>query len=278
MQAHKYSLGAAKSLKGIIVRATTGYLSPSKPRIFAHRGLSRGAEGQVLDENTIPAFQAAIEAGATHIETDIQVTKDGIPVLFHDDDLSRVTEDAYGKSKISELTFQQIRSVRLTHGGEIPSLAEALDQLSEARFNLDFKVNEAVRPGCKVLIEQNAVDRVLVSAFSESRRKAVLRQIARPIATSAGGALVIWAYVFSKLGVRWFLVRLLRDVNALQIPVSAGPMRFATQRFIASIRSVGVEIHFWTINDPQEMRNLVALGADGIVTDRTDLAVSALLG
>lgn len=259
------------------MRSTTGYLSPSKPRIFAHRGLALGADGEALDENTIPAFRAAIAAGATHIETDIQVTKDGVPVLFHDDDLSRVTENAV-PSKIGELSYQQIQAVELTNGGQIPSLAEALEQLGAARFNLDFKVGKAVQPGCRVILEQNAADRVLVSAFSEGRRRAVLRQLGKPVATSAGGALVIWSYVFARLGASRSLKWLLRDVNALQIPVSAGALKFGTKKFISSVAAVGVEVHFWTINDPDEMKRLVALGADGIVTDRADLAVAALRG
>ena len=259
------------------MRATTEYLSPSKPRIFAHRGFTTPADGDVLDENTIAAFAAAIVAGATHIETDIQVTSDGVAVLFHDDDLSRVTQNPPIHRKISELSFQEVQAVRLTHGGQIPALIDALDSLREVRFNLDFKVNEAVKPASKVINDLNAAERVLVSAFSERRRHQVLREIAQPVATSAGSALVVWSYLVSKIGAGWLLKILLRNVNALQIPVSAGPFDFASPRFISSVQRCGVEVHFWTINAPSQMKKLIALGADGIVTDRTDLAATAFL-
>jgi len=66
------------------------------------------------------------------------------------------------------------------------------------------------------------------------------------------------------------------NIDALQIPVSQGRMRLDSPRFIANVKRHGAEVHYWTINDPAEMRRLVAAGANGIVTDRADLAVQTL--
>lgn len=104
------------------------YFSPAKPRIFAHRGL---AEPLNLDENTIPAFQAAIDHGATHLESDTQATSDGHAVLFHDPDLKRV---AGIDALVSELTLTEVSEIRLANGGTIPTLFEALTHFPTALF------------------------------------------------------------------------------------------------------------------------------------------------
>jgi glycerophosphoryl diester phosphodiesterase len=65
-------------------------------------------------------------------------------------------------------------------------------------------------------------------------------------------------------------------VQALQIPTRASRVRFDSPAFIKAMTKAGLEIHFWTINDSDEMRRLIDLGAHGIVTDRTDIAVNTL--
>ena len=65
-------------------------------------------------------------------------------------------------------------------------------------------------------------------------------------------------------------------MQALQIPTNQGSIRFDSPGFIAAVRAAGLEIHYWTINEPEEMKRLIGLGAQGIVTDRTDLAVKTL--
>ena len=249
------------------------YLYPTTaPRVLAHRGLTIDAFGSPIDENTIPAFARAMEVGATHIESDIQVTADGVAVLFHDDDLARV---AGIPSKISEVSIADLRSISLDHGGCIPTLQEALDSLPNARFNLDFKVAAAVSAGSKVIQESRAIDRVLVASFSDARRLGAQALLPGAVA-SAGSGTLLACRLLSAMGARnpaWAL----RGAAAIQVPVSSGPILFASKKFIGKLASTGIETHFWTINNPDEMKRLVALGAAGVVTDRADLAVAALL-
>ena len=91
---------------------TTAYLDPhpgTRPRIFAHRGLTYSGDKQVADENTVASFELAIAAGADYLESDIQVTKDQVPVLFHDTDLKRLV----GKqTRISDLTLSELQQIR----------------------------------------------------------------------------------------------------------------------------------------------------------------------
>jgi glycerophosphoryl diester phosphodiesterase len=246
------------------------YLSPALPRVFAHRGF---AVAPGVSENTIPAFFAALELGATHIETDVQVTKDGVPVLFHDIDLFRV---AGIERKIHELTSDQLAEVWLSDGGRVPTLREALVELPEARFNLDLKVWAAIQPVTELVRELNANDRVLLSSFSERRRAAAISALGMPVVSSAGGMRVLGLWAASKLGLESLIHRLAKPVHALQIPTGKGLIRFDSPAFISSMTQAGLELHYWTINDADEMRRLIGLGAHGIVTDRTDVAVNTL--
>jgi glycerophosphoryl diester phosphodiesterase len=241
------------------------YFSPAKPRIFAHRGL---AEPLQLDENTIPAFQAAIEHGATHLESDTQATKDGHAVLFHDSDLNRVAKiDA----AVSELTLEELRSIRLSHGGQIPTLFEALTHFPAALFNLDIKTKLAIDPTIQAIEDAKAHNRVLVSSFSNPTRRSALRKLSQPVATSASASIALAAWAshtfFFGIGFR----RILSNVDALQVPVKLGVVDFSKNSFIARVQRHKTEIHFWTINDPAQMNNLLDAGADGIVSDRVDL-------
>jgi len=99
----------------------TGYLGvipDSRPRILAHRGLVYEGGKQVVDENTIDSFELALAAGADYLETDLQLTKDGIAVLFHDSDLFRLVGS---KKSISSLTYSELEQIKLPFGGTIPT-------------------------------------------------------------------------------------------------------------------------------------------------------------
>ena len=118
---------------------TTGYLGThpkTRPRIFTHRGLTFQGNTQVADENTLTAFELALEAGADYLESDIQVTKDLVPVLFNDQDLKRLLGK---KTLIADLTLAELKAVRLPFQGQIPTLSEALSKFPNAKFNLDIK-------------------------------------------------------------------------------------------------------------------------------------------
>ena len=249
-------------------KANHGYLSPALPRVFAHRGF---AAEPGISENTIEAFKAAIDLGATHLESDIQVTKDGIPVLFHDDNLSRV---AGLPQRVSDLLLSELLAVELKEGGRIPTLRQALLALPQARFNLDLKVRAAVLPTTRLISELGVEHRVLLASFSERRRAQAVRQV--QVASSAGSVRVLGLWLAAKLRFGSAVRFLAQPIQALQIPTGKGPIRFDSPEFMAQMVAAGLELHYWTVNDAAEMRRLIDLGAHGIVTDRTDIAVNTL--
>lgn len=249
------------------------YLSPANrrgiARVLAHRGLALDANGPTVDENTVAAFRAALDAGADYIESDIQVTRDGVAVLFHDDDLSRIAGDP---RRIDQISWSELAQIRLPLGEPIPSLQQALEQVPKALFNLDFKVSAAIEPAVAVINQLGAGNRILATSFSEQRRKLAVSKLALSVAESAGSVRVLGLYLTYRLGLRGWFNRLALAVDCLQIPVKASVMVFGSAKFIDWAHQAGLEVHFWTINDPDQMRQLILLGADGLVTDRADLA------
>lgn len=246
--------------------AKTDYFAGPQPRIFAHRGLHSHRAG--IDENSLEAFAQAIEFGATHIESDVHATKDGVAVLFHDETLERVSNTA---SAIADLTLSQLKEIRLTNGSFVPTLEEALIQFPEIKLNLDIKSEGAISPTASAILAQNAMARVLVSSFSNSRRQKALALLDRQVATSASSKQVVASWISHTFLFGAFFKRIVRNIDAFQIPTKQGPVRFDTARFIARANRNRVEVHFWTINDPIQMSRLIQLGAHGIVSDRVDL-------
>jgi glycerophosphoryl diester phosphodiesterase len=236
------------------------YLGPAGPRILAHRGLSLEAP-----ENTLLAFLAALAAGATHLETDVHATSDGVAVLSHDPTLP-------DGQAVNRFTMAQLGRIDLGGGQSYCSLAEALAAFPDARFNVDVKTAAAVLPAARAIRGAGAARRVLLTSFSETRRRRAVRAVpgAASSASAPGVALMLLAVT---LGQRWALPRLLRGISAVQVPERAGPVRIVTPRVIRRMHAIGVEVHVWTVNDPARMRLLLALGVDGLVTDRADLAV-----
>jgi glycerophosphoryl diester phosphodiesterase len=250
----------------------TGYLgaiSDSRPRIFAHRGLVFQGDRQVVDENTIDSFELALAAGADYLETDLQLTEDGVAVLFHDSDLSRLVG---AKQSVSSLTLSELKQIRLPFGGTIPTLQEALEKFPTAKFNLDFKTRSTESPGMAVIKANGAYERVLVSSFSEASRVRALSHSPVLITSSAGSSKVLASYTLARLNMTKPLADSLADVQALQIPTRMYGIDFTHPRFVEAVLNQDKEIHYWTINDPAEMISLFALGAHGIVTDRCDIA------
>ncbi|GAA2753731.1 glycerophosphodiester phosphodiesterase family protein [Amnibacterium kyonggiense] len=237
----------------------TGWFDELLPRILAHRGLALEAP-----ENSIAAFEAAIAAGATHLETDVRATADGVAVLVHD----ATTPDG---RDVSSLTLSELRAALPAAA----TLAEALTALPEARFNIDVKHAAAVAPTGVAVTAAAAAQRVLLTSFSGRRRREVLRLVPTA-ATSASSGSILGVVGGLRLRTPAVTRLALRRVHAVQIPERALRTDLATPWSIAEMHAAGVEVHFWVVNDPARMRELVARGADGIVTDRPDLARDAL--
>lgn len=246
------------------------------PRVLAHRGLITAAgEDSGVWENSAAAFAAAHAAGAEYIETDCQVTADGDVVLFHDSTLQRLVGDP---RSVSDVRTRELAAIFADHGGLL-TVAEALASFPTARFNIDVKTLDAAEPLGPILVDH--AQRVLVTSFSDANRRATIAATLRAgaavrPATSGGSRTIAALRAFSSL--RLSPARVLRDVDALQIPERHGVVKVLTPALIRAAHAHGVEVHVWTVNDPDDMRRLIASGVDGVVSDRADLALAALAG
>ncbi len=239
---------------------------------MAHRGFSRDGL-----ENSLAAFSAAVELGFRHLETDVHTTADGVLLLFHDETLDRVTD---GRGRISELSAETVALARINGAEPIPRFEELITAFPEARFNLDVKDWGSVAPLAAAIERYGLHDRVLIASFSDRRRRAVLKQLSRPAAGSAG---IVSNALFVLLGpvlpaplLRLAAGRALRGVHALQVPVRYGAVTVVTPGLIRRAHRYGLQVHVWTINETAEMHRLLDLGVDGIVTDRADLLKDVL--
>ncbi len=248
-------------------RGPSAFLAGDPPRILAHRGLALDAP-----ENTLAAFERAVRAGARYLETDVHATRDGVAVLSHDPDLARV---AGRGERIADLTLEELRGIPLPRGARVPTLAEALEAFPDSRFNIDVKALAAAPPTARAILDAGAVDRVLVGSFDEGRRRAAV-DLLPGVATSASAALVRRALLAVRLGARTAAARVLAQVDSIQVPLRSGPVAVVTPSLVRAFRSLGVEVHVWTINEPRVMDRLLDWGVDGIVTDRADLALEVV--
>lgn len=248
----------------------------SSPRVLAHRGLvTPEAAVDGIAENSFSAVALAHSAGATYVESDCHVTADGVVVLFHDDDLSRVTGDP---RPVSEVRAGELDTLMSDRGGLL-TLADALDAFPDVAFNLDVKAKAAAVPVGRLVAPHG--ERVLLTSFSDGRRAEALAAAEaagggiRP-ATSAGSATIARVLGAVTLRSPALVRRALRGVDALQIPERHGRARVLSPRLVEAAHRCGVEVHVWTVNDPDDMRRLLDTGVDGIVTDRADLALSVV--
>jgi glycerophosphoryl diester phosphodiesterase len=246
----------------------------ARPRVLAHRGLLTVADRrQGVAENSFTAVAAAHAAGAVYIESDCHLTADGTVVLFHDDDLSRVTGDP---RRVSQVSVRDMDALMADRGGLI-TLEQALDAFPAVRFNLDVKAKDAAPEVGRIVAPY--AHRVLLTSFSDERRRAALAAAERAgagirPATSAGSATI--ARVIGALSSRSsrLMRRALAGVDALQVPERHGRLRIVSPRLIEAAHRHDVEVHVWTVNEAGDMRKLLAMGVDGLVTDRADLALS----
>jgi glycerophosphoryl diester phosphodiesterase len=229
---------------------------------YSHRGFSPDGA-----ENSIAAFQAAVDLGYTHLETDARATADGVAIAFHDPMLDRVTNHT---GRLLELTWPQVRQARILGREPIPLLEEVLGGFAAARFNIDVKSDAAIGPTLDALRRTNSWHRVRLAAFSH-RRVAALRRSAGPAVASALSPQEVLALKLGRTRLPAGLAGSAELPAAAQVPLGSAALPLITRRFVAAAHRLGLQVHAWTINTRPEMTALFDLGVDAIMSDRADL-------
>ena len=260
-------------LLALLAMAVDTHAQQDRVLVMAHRG-GKG----LWPENTLLAFENALGAGTDVIETDIWQSKDGVIVISHDGEVDRTTN---GTGRIEDFTLEELKAQDAGHrwsrdgaypyrgkGLTIPTLQEALEALPDATFNIDIKDNRqgTVEGLCETLRAHKAEDRVVVASF-HADIIAEFRERCPDVRTAANSREILRFWVYTKIG----LDRILGpNAHAFQVPRRFGPIRIVTRAFISAAHRRGIEVHVWTVNDPEEMAELVEMGVDGIITDYPD--------
>jgi glycerophosphoryl diester phosphodiesterase len=244
-----------------------------RPTIIGHRG-SAG----LSPENTLESFAMALDHGAHILESDVHVTRDGVPILLHDPDLDRVCDRA---GLAAQYTWAEIRELDAGyhfadghgrypfrgHGIRIASLEEAFVRFPDARFNLEIKCtgDAAIAATLDLVAEHDRASRTLIAAGEDPIMQAVRRLLTRHSTAPAVGASLgeIVLSVSSALSGE----PMPAGVMALQIPAEFAGQKLATRELIDHAHAHDVAVHVWTINEIEEIAALLELGVDGIVTD-----------
>lgn len=231
-------------------------------------------------ENTVPAFNFAQQYGADIFEIDVRLSRDNEVMVFHDETLERTTN---GSGAVRAMTVTELKQLDAGYhfktdnsytargtGIKILTLTELLERYASARVNIDIKDADAAAVDAvgRTVEALGAVNRCVLASFHDAQvERCRLRFPGIRRSMSMGEIKRYYAR---------YLLGLLRgnshSAGLFQVPVSYYGLSLSGRRFIRSVHRGGGEINFWTINDPQLMRELLERGADGIVTDRADLA------
>jgi glycerophosphoryl diester phosphodiesterase len=249
------------------VSAAFEFLDHPGPIPYAHRG-----GGGERAENSMAAFAHAVELGFRYLETDARLTADGKLVAIHDDRLDRVSDRT---GLVAELTYDEIRQARLWGPGHatlsderVPLMEEVFATWPEARINVDAKEDRAVGPLADLVIRTGALGRVCIGAFSDKRMRDLRRRLGPGLCSVLGpvevGIVRAASFGLPLVGVHGAVAQVPID---RRLPLGA-KLPIVDKRFVAKARKAGIGVHVWTIDDPDEMRSLLDLGVNGLISDQ----------
>ena len=261
------------------LRSEIPFLRNERPLVMAHGGRSA-----FVPESSFQSFKEAYELKVDVLETDIRLTKDKVPVVFHDATLDRTTN---GKGPIIDYTFEQLQEFDLGYWYQDPvtkkypfrnkefriiSLNDMFEKFPDVRINMDIKdrVSYAPKVLLKTIIEADAESRSLVGSFHH-KQLAKFRKLHNSvnIPTSASPVEVLRFLLHS-------LIFTKRNFVALQVPPNLSFLRIVTYRNILRAHRKNLAVHVWTIKEKDKMLQLLDWGIDGIFTDNPDLLLEIL--
>lgn len=249
--------------------------------VFAHRG-----GGGLYPENTLGAFEYSARMGADVLELDLHSTSDGKLVVIHDRTVDRTTD---GRGQVNAMTLEAVKKLDAgfpftSDGGQtfpfrgrgitVPTLEEIFDALPEMTFNIEPKQAEPsiVKPLCEIIRGRKMTEKVIVGSFRQTAINE-FRQICPEVATSATPSEVSDFLARSKTGISDSYSP---PFQALQVPRNLGSLSVVDKKFVENAHRKNLKVHVWTINETTDMRRLIDLGVDGIMTDYPDKLLELL--
>lgn len=255
----------------------------SRPLVFAHRG-----GGGLYPENTLEAFKYSAAMGVDVLELDVHSTSDGVLVVMHDGDVARTTN---GSGRVNQMTLAELKKLDAGYhftpddgktfpfrgkGVTVPTLQEIFDALPGKSYNVEPKQAEpsVTRPLCEILRDRKMTEKVIVGSF---RQQAIdeVRAACPEVATAATPAEVRDFLALYKVGLGESYSP---PMQVLQIPQNLGALEIVSKDFVETARKMNLKVHVWTINDENDMKRLIDMKVDGIMTDYPDRLLKILNG
>ena len=233
------------------------YLKNKTPVAIAHRG---GSNSGI--ENTMEAFENAINMGFKIIETDIQITKDKKLVVFHDLTLDRLTNT---KGLVKDKTWNELKKIKILGKYSIPLLSDIFDKWPKIKINIDPKNDECIDYLISFLREYNYFEKICIGSFSGKRLQRLRKEFGPKLCTSAGPFEVLKLKLFSLINLSISI-----DANCVQVPLKYYGINIIDKNFIKFCQSQNLMVHVWTINDILEIERLLDLGVNGIISDNIE--------
>jgi glycerophosphoryl diester phosphodiesterase len=251
------------------------FFSATRPLVVAHRG-----GNGLWPENTLLAFREAAALGVDVLEMDVHSTKDDILVVLHDDTVDRTTN---GDGAVRDLTLAEVQALDAGYhwtaddgasnpyrgaGARVPTLEEVFLALPEQRMNIEIKqfdppITELL---CHAIREHDMEERALIASFDPATMAAFRAQCPK-VATAATAPEIRRFLTMHTL----YLGNLFRGVaEGFEVPPRMGDLEIVTPDFVGEAHSHNIRILVWTVNEESEMKRLVDLGVDGILTDYPD--------
>jgi glycerophosphoryl diester phosphodiesterase len=259
------------------------FMQHDAPLFFAHRG------GSLLrPENTMTAFEHGMSFGADALELDIQQTRDGELVVVHDPTLERTTN---GSGPVAAYTLDELRGFDAGYtfttddgatfpfrgqGVTIPTLREVFELFPSTRINIDLKESTPDREErlWALIQELEAEERICAGCFDHMALVRFRRLTGGRVATSASPR-EVRNFLLAAMShtTRWWLRP---AYDALQVPDTYGAIRIISRTSVEAAHRVGIDVHVWTVDERAHMQALLALGVDGLMTDRPDVLADVL--
>jgi glycerophosphoryl diester phosphodiesterase len=254
-------------------------------RVFAHQG----GDG-LRPSNTMSAFQNAVDLGADVLEMDIHSTLDGVIVVIHDATVDRTTD---GVGRVGNYRFEELQQLDAGYdwptleeesartdrpfrgqGITIPSLQEVFIAFPDMPMNIEIKQQSPslATPLCIMLRTYEMTDQVLVASFHQQAINE-FRQVCPEVPTAAVEGEIRTFYIFSTIGMTAVYQPI---AYAFQVPEYAGDLHVVTEDFVQNAQSLNIDVHPWTINDPEQIQRMIDLGVNGIITDYPDRVLQLL--
>ncbi len=223
---------------------------------IAHRGYSGKFE-----ENTMIAFEKAIEYRADGIETDVQLSKDKIPVLIHDETLERTTD---GKGYVKDYTLAELKKFKTKSGKEMPTLKEFFELVADSNLKiLNLELKNSIFPYegleekvLEMIYEYDIQERIIISSFNHLSL-VKMRELDKEIK--------LGALTSSTLA---NVPKYLKDI-AVECYHPCFPS-ILNEEYVKEMQEAGIEINPYTVNEEEHMKMVIKLNTDSIITNEVE--------